>query len=340
VAAQRELRKSYLYTSYSGLDSESALITVNLLKELCANHDVAAIVIIHQPDGYIFRLFNRLVLVSGGMCIFSGGANDLADIYPRLFGSALLESVHEVPLDILRRLKHISAHTLDFLSVGSDEKRKPIPNNQDAEISVLAQENELSFVRKLFTVLNRNLMNHYVRNVTNLGARLLIYTACSLLDGAIFWKTGNAQGTKAVGAFTFVLLITYLLPFNALPVYFQEKRFFVFERTMGLYSPWIYCICQCTLEAWVVILTATLQTAIIVPMASLWNPTVPRWESFLTHLSGMIASSLTGSGIILFLSMLLPSQDLAFLAGACCTVVSVGLSGGFVPSPDLNDLIT
>ena len=63
-------------------------MTIQLLKELCVSHGVAALVIIHQPDGYVFECFNRLLLVSGGKCVFSDHLSNLGSLYDEHFGVA------------------------------------------------------------------------------------------------------------------------------------------------------------------------------------------------------------------------------------------------------------
>ena len=41
--------------------------------------------------------------------------------------------------------------------------------------------------------LHRQLMNHYVRNVTNLLARLMIYGLVAVLLGAVFWDIAKVD---------------------------------------------------------------------------------------------------------------------------------------------------
>jgi len=162
--------------------------------------------------------------------------------------------------------------------------------------------------------------------------------AVSILGGAIFWQIGDTD-TPIVGAYTFILLASYLLPFTTIPIFVHDKKFFLFERSLGLYSPWIYCISQVVLESWVLILASILEASIIIPMCGLWNPEMPKWASFLTTLSALIASGLTGSSLILFFSILMSSQDLAFLLGSGVVTVSLGLSGGFVSFPSNAEFI-
>jgi hypothetical protein len=57
-------------------------------------------------------------------------------------------------------------------------------------------------------------------------------------------------------------------------------------------------------------------------------------------LSALMGSGLVGSALILFFSVLLPSQDLSFLFGAGFVTFTLGLSGGFVPFPSIADFVS
>lgn len=132
----------------------------------------------------------------------------------------------------------------------------------------------------------------------------------------------------------------YLIPFCSVPLFVHDKKFFLSERSLGLYSPWIYCVSQTLLETWVLIMAATVQSIVVVPMVRLWDDVVENWIAFFTLQSGLVASGLTGSALVLFFCILLPSQDLAFLVGACFTTLSLGISGGFVPFPQIESFIS
>ena len=66
-------------------------------------------------------------------------------------------------------------------------------------------------------------------------------------------------------------------------------------------------------------------------MCSLINPLVPTIINFLTVTSVLILSGLVGSAIILCSSILLPTQDIAFLFGSTVVTISLSISGGFLP---------
>ena len=385
---------------------------IRLVKQVCITRNVAAAIVIHQPDGYIFETFDRLILLSQGKCIFSDDASRLDELYEHEFCSELPVSQHEIPLDLMRKLNTSGEATRsdlilcdvysevfaddapelndlyegepcqrdtdtsssydddvysevftddvpqlqdlhDFQSIDSTDSKYPTESSLDDESSATSTKRKttipspsesISFSWKLFVVMQRNLTNHYIRNVTNLAARLLCYSACSLLDGAIFWQVGTNKKVNneeaVVGAFTFITMISYLLPFATIPIFVHEKKFFLSERSLGLYSPWIYCISQAILETWVLVQTAIVEALIVIPMCGLHNSSQPYWESFLTLLSALIASGLTGSVLVLFFSILMPTHDLAFLLCSGVVTISLGLSGGFVPFPSVQDFIS
>jgi hypothetical protein len=309
---------------------------MQLVKRVCKASDMAAVVVIHQPDGYIFETFDRLILLSSGNCIFSDYASKLEGLYSHKFGEIMPSDKHEVPIDILRKLKGLKAE--EFVA-----SPMQIHENEDHDTTNSTHndhQTRVPFHWKLGVVFQRNLTTHYVRNFTNLAARLFFYAMISLLDGALFWQVGKEHDETVIGAFTFIILNSFLLPFAAIPLFVHEKKFFLSECALGLYSPWIYCIAQGLLEMWVVVLAACLEAVIVIPMCSLWNPAMLHWESFFMLLSALMGSGLVGSALVLFFCVLLPSQDLAFLFGSGFVTLSLGLSGGFVPFPSIGDFVS
>ena len=133
----------------------------------------------------------------------------------------------------------------------------------------------------------RSLLCHYVRNPVNLGARLLCYVALSLADGLIFWRVASDPASKddaesTLGAFTFIMMISYLLPFATIPVFVHDKHFYVRESGLGLYPSWVYTVAQAALEAWVLALAALCETILIFPLCGLGDALGGGWEAFST----------------------------------------------------------
>uniref|UniRef100_A0A7R9WUP2 ABC-2 type transporter transmembrane domain-containing protein n=1 Tax=Craspedostauros australis TaxID=1486917 RepID=A0A7R9WUP2_9STRA len=199
---------------------------------------------------------------------------------------------------------------------------------------------QVSMFWKFRTVFSRNLQNHYVRNLTNLAARLVIYGSTSLSVSLIFWDIGNIdddpstmneQARYVVGAGLFLSQCSFLLPFSQISTFFFDKSVFASESALALYPSWMYSVSQFLLEAWVLALASLVQTTIAKPMMSLSNPAWSESESFFTLLAFFIISGLTGNALILLTCMVAFSQDLGFLLGCTVVTISLAASGGFVP---------
>ncbi|KAM0687727.1 hypothetical protein COBT_001031 [Conglomerata obtusa] len=63
----------------SGLDTKTALTIIKMLKELTKN-GTTVVVTIHQPSTEIFRLFDKLLLMSNGKTIYNGPAKNFEEI--------------------------------------------------------------------------------------------------------------------------------------------------------------------------------------------------------------------------------------------------------------------
>lgn len=156
------------------------------------------------------------------------------------------------------------------------------------------------------TVLNRQLINHYVRNLTNLFARVLIFGLTALLLGAVFWKIAETENDESLsfeqakasfGAGIFITQVFYLLPFAQISTFFFDKNLFATESSIGLYPAWIYSLSQILLELWVMVLCALVETSIAVPMIGLWNPSSSKLVSFITIFSVFCVSGACGNTI-------------------------------------------
>lgn len=84
----------------SGLDSENAVLVIDLIKKLCVNMNVAAVIVIHQPSYEVFKLFDRLILLSRGKCVYADNLDNIPSFYEDISRS-MPESRYQLPNDIL-----------------------------------------------------------------------------------------------------------------------------------------------------------------------------------------------------------------------------------------------
>jgi len=327
----------------SGLDSENSLLIMNLLKNLSIRERVASMVIIHQPDPEMFALFDRLILLSKGRCIFSDNVSNLSTFYECNYEEKE-PSDTMIARDLIRKASAFDLDNNNFyrgesldLSVVKTKPSQLAPDTSSTS----------GYFWKLFIIFQRNLTNQYVRNITNVGARLVSYSTLSAIVGAIFWQVGSSdlerglsmdEASKVIGSSVFLLTISYLLPFASIPVFVSDKRFLAAESALDLYESWMYGASQIFLEFVFLTLASIVETSIVFPMCTMANPTIPIWRSYLTVLSILNFSGLVGSTLVLCCSIWLPSQDLAFLVASTISTISLSLSGGFLPFAEMPGL--
>ena len=68
----------------SGLDSLTAFIICNYLKRLAHEKNKTVIMTIHQPNSEIFALFDRLILMIDGRCIYQGRADQSVTYFTKM----------------------------------------------------------------------------------------------------------------------------------------------------------------------------------------------------------------------------------------------------------------
>ena len=344
---------------------------IKLLKDLSVKKNVASMVIIHQPDPEVFALFDRLILLSRGHTMFSGPCSDLSAFYKSSFNEPL-PSHYNLAKDLITRASTWDPTTMssfgsdiyevDALSSRQDGSELKL-NNEDAFEDNVAYDlgrPPISFhefmlqnnkspteMWKLMIVFKRNLTNQYIRNIGNVGARIVSYAMISVIIGMIFWNVGDTDSKMGldfeeaglvVRSSIFLMNISYLLPFATIPVFVNDKKFFAAESALGLYSPWMYAASELFLEFVFVTLASVIEACIVINMCAMWNPVVPAWASFLSLLAVLIMSGLVGSTLILCASMWLPTQDLSFVLSSTIVTIALALCGGFRPASDMPDV--
>ena len=208
-------------------------------------------VIIYQPSPDILEQFDKLILLSRGICLFSGPCSNISTFYKTNYKEDLPLSANiadelitkAAAFDITLTPKSFyNGESIDLF----DTSNQLSPNSNDVVVVP-------SKFWKLFVVFQRNFTNHYIRNLTNVAARLASYVLLSFLVGMIFWRVGDSGSSRGltfeeaelvVRTNIFLANISYLLPFATIPVFFGDKKFLATERALKLYSPWVYAVSQ------------------------------------------------------------------------------------------------
>ena len=234
---------------------------------------VATLIIIHQPSPEIFELFDRLILLSKGRCIFSGDCSNLPTFYETNFGEKMPEksaiandlivkasSYHLITVD--RERSFNKGDDINYLgslqTPDANTCETDVESNRYMSSDSIGQRDDLLTCAghtffKLSILFRRNLLNQYVRNITNVVARLLSYSGLAAIIGMVFWRVGTTDSNAGLTfqeanillrANLFLMNVSYLLPFSTIPVFYADKKFLAAESALGLYPTWMYGISQ------------------------------------------------------------------------------------------------
>ena len=76
MGAVREPRLIFLDEPTSGLDAHKAFMLIRVLKDLAASSSSTVVCTLHQPSSDIFALYDDLMLLLDGRCVFNAPAAD------------------------------------------------------------------------------------------------------------------------------------------------------------------------------------------------------------------------------------------------------------------------
>ena len=247
----------------TGLDSTNAAKVVDILSGL-GKMGVTVVLSIHQPRPDIFRLLDRVMVMSGeGRVVYTGPSADAEAHF------ASLEYVPRKPESV-----DVADYVLDAVLRGSDEdvarmvadfavspvaardgdvvralrrrrsaelaRRDDGPDATAASLVALVKH-EASFARQLRALLRRQARN--VRRHPFLIALHFVATALAALGvGAVFFDAGRDTGgiQNRMGALFFILLYLTLMSLSSLPAWREDRLLFLRERAAGAYGTHAY----------------------------------------------------------------------------------------------------
>ena len=136
----------------------------------------------------VFSKFDRLILLNQGRCVYADRLDGIEPFY-KAIGRSFPEK-YLIPSDILA-------------AGAAGAKDREIHNSSDLVrtsgkqiLEDTKKRKKPSIFLKFKTVLLRQLLNHYVRNITNLLARAVCYGTTALLLGLIFFKIAETEDNQ------------------------------------------------------------------------------------------------------------------------------------------------
>ncbi|EGC39255.1 hypothetical protein DICPUDRAFT_27275, partial [Dictyostelium purpureum] len=218
----------YLDEPTSGLDSFSAANLVQTLLSLSRSNNKSVIMTIHQPKNDIFKLFDRILLLSKGNIVYYGPTKDIVGHFASLGYDCPYDSnPADYILDLItvnlqnEKIQEESNNRLKYLIEGYRNSKikqqiQSIDNNSDENNSnINSLDNDKLSIdnkgtdkkekkeKKEFKIENRNTslllqtylltkrsLLHIARDKTLLAARMIETVLMALICGGIFYQLG------------------------------------------------------------------------------------------------------------------------------------------------------
>ncbi|CAF1684025.1 unnamed protein product, partial [Rotaria magnacalcarata] len=323
----------------TGLDASTASSIMNCLKDLSERHRTI-IFSIHQPRYSIFKIFDTVMFMCQGRCLYHGSTKDVVPFFssydyqcepydnPADFALDALIAIGQKP-DTMRKLNNIYNTTwenrLSVLPQGGDSanaenlgyKRRQYPVKKLRSLAV-----EIIY-------LSQRTLRNTIRNPSLALSQVGVSIILGLLVGLLFYdlkRTTEPGVQNRLGAIFFITLSQIFINVTALDSLIKERALFLHEYASGYHRIITYFVAKllCDLLPMRVIPTVFFSGISYFMMG--FSRTI---SQFLIFLAGVFMSSLLGASLCFFISAVASIFPVALIY-AILTAVVMMLFSGFI----------
>ncbi|XP_071808531.1 broad substrate specificity ATP-binding cassette transporter ABCG2-like isoform X1 [Asterias amurensis] len=322
----------------TGLDASTANSVIMILSKL-AQRGRTIILSIHQPRYSIYRMFDKLHLLSKGETVYHGKANKALDYFKSL--GYHCEEHNNPPdffLDVINGDSFAISSIDDELGAVEEGKPKtePVPPKDlgdvflktQAYMTMKSKADEIyetflnveaaggakvsyptSFLRQLFYVSGRATKN-ILRNPKSSYMQVIVLAFIAVIVGLIYFqidKSASSGIQNRVGAFFFVVTNMIFGNVSANEVFIAERTIFLHESAGGFYRVSVYFFSKVFCDLLPMRIVPTFLFAAITYWMIGFRPDAA--ASFIYALT-LIATAVSAS-------------SLAFLLGACFNILAI-----------------
>ncbi|XP_011060248.1 PREDICTED: ATP-binding cassette sub-family G member 4-like [Acromyrmex echinatior] len=239
----------------SGLDSVTSNQLINMLHNM-AKANCTVICVIHQPSSQMISLFDNIMVLNRGRCMYCGPKSEILNIYgmagftcPSFYNIAEfvleviteqrdgdLENLYKICRDECEKIRLHSKHNENELDSLTDSEQKCKTHDINTSINRIAlkkstwQQQRILFLRALICIWRDTMLTQL---------RLATHIIVGLLLGIVFYNFGdNAENVASNTACLFFILI-FLFFSNAMPAmqtFPTEAAVFLQEHLNNWYS--------------------------------------------------------------------------------------------------------
>ena len=346
----------------TGLDSTNAAKVVDILAAL-GDTGVTVVLSIHQPRPDVFRLLDRILVMSGtGRAVYSGASASaeahfasLGYAPPRPAGVNVADYVLDVVLrasdgEAERMVNDFDASAAAALDATARARIAATRATRDVEgVSEPPRFSRLPRAKKFrasFGAQTRALWRRVARNARRHPFLLALHffaTACaSAAMGSVFYDAGRDTGgiQNRMGALFFVLLYLTLMSLSSLPMWREDRLLFLREKAAGAYDTASYFVAVVAFDVLALRAAPPLFFALVAyPTIGLHGfssnadsgddtDTATRFRCVCTFALVLVLANVAASALCMSVGIVAPSNATANACGLLVLLVNL-LCGGF-----------
>ncbi|EGC36592.1 hypothetical protein DICPUDRAFT_5674, partial [Dictyostelium purpureum] len=249
----------------TGLDSSIAFELIKTLSKIARIQNRTIITTIHQPQVSIFKIFDKVMLLSKGRLVYNGPSNEMVGYFSTIgYPCPKLENPADFFIDICsvdyrnQVLENESTQRLDqlvnsFQISGSfsnlKKKIEEVNNIGNKNLSDQQKDNSKPFYYTIPILSKRAYINH-LRDVDAAITRVSQVVSFAIMLALCFLRIDRDQNgiQNTVGFLYQSLSLIFVSLLSCIALFPTERNLFYRERNDGLYSTFSFFFSYMTLE--------------------------------------------------------------------------------------------
>ncbi|KAJ4962440.1 hypothetical protein NE237_022379 [Protea cynaroides] len=339
----------------SGLDSTAAYRLVSTLRSL-SQKGKTVITSMHQPSSRVYQMFDSVLVMSEGRCIYYGKGSEAMDYFRSIgFSPSFLMNPADFLLDLangvfqpdgasettclkqtlISSYNNLLAHKVKAACVNTSpimtngvknrvglESHGSKSLNKETKRSI-GSSSSSSWFNQFTILLQRSLKERRHESFNSLRVFQVIVAA--LLAGAMWWHSDIQDIQDRLGLLFFIAIFWGVFSaFNSVFTFPQERAIFMKERSSGMYTLSSYFMARAVGDISMELILPMIFTIMVYWMAGL----KPEMGAFLSTLVVLLGYVLVAQGLGLALGAIIMDAKQASTV-VTVTMLAFVLTGGF-----------
>ena len=221
----------------TGLDSYNSETLIELLNDL-KKTGVTVIATIHQPNSYIFALFDRMLLLGGNEVVYHGSAEGSIDYFKSIgFECPEFNNPAEFLLELITDTDDNFKENIEKIKQAS-----VIPEFRlaETELPLLFKRESAGFFKETSLLISRSSLN-IIRNYTSFIFKGIANICFLLLVMAAFYRACDSKSITSIsdraGIIFIILVYMSFIATNSITSLSTDKTIFLREQASKTYNP-------------------------------------------------------------------------------------------------------